>query len=127
MIYQPVNITCKNTVLEPHNLAAFLNVAELIVSNDVDLFASVGIDEVARVSTLGKMDFGNSFGGAGFGESVSLLICISTSAKNEYIISIGRHVTGTVLFRLDECKELGIFSVSVELDCWMVKGFAVFG
>ena len=28
MIYQPVNITCKNTVLEPHNLAAFLNVAE---------------------------------------------------------------------------------------------------
>ena len=28
MIYQPVNITSKNTVLEPHNLAAFLNVAE---------------------------------------------------------------------------------------------------
>ena len=31
MIYQPVNITCKNTVLEPHNLAAFLNVAEIVM------------------------------------------------------------------------------------------------
>ena len=40
---------------------------------------------------------------------------ISTSAK----------AAGTDLFGVDACTELGHFSVSIELDCWMVTGFAV--
>ena len=71
--------------------------------------------DVARVSTLAKMDLGNARGGTGFGESVSMSISIFTMAKT----------SGAVLSVVDACKELGIISVSVELDCWMVKGFTV--
>lgn len=68
------------------------------------------MDDVARISTLAKIDLGIARDGTGFGESVSL-----------------KEKAGTVLFGVDTCKELGIFSVSVELYCWMVKGFTVCG
>ena len=92
-----------------------MDFATLSVSRDVDLFVSVGMEDVARVSTLAKMDLGNACGGVCFDESVSLSGGISTLAKT----------AGTDHFGVDACK-LGIFSVSVDLD-WLVKGIAVFG
>lgn len=67
-------VDCKQALSAKKSTLLKIDSATLVVSNDVDLFASVGIDDVARVSTRGKMDLGNSFGGAGFGESVSLSI-----------------------------------------------------